>query len=121
MRLVVMLVHACVMNSSPAQTKERNKENKGIRTLCHLGLPAHSGLFAISTSVSHWGLAMAKKTQLAMMIARTRRLNQGFSTIRIASFLTGLVHAKTQKEKSRCCAWSQQSVCEDVSGLTSVE
>ena len=73
-------------------------------TRCHLGLFWQAGFCLISTLVSHTGLAMARKTQLARMIHRIRRLNQGFSTVLIASLLMGLVREKTQKEKSLACA-----------------
>lgn len=56
-------------------------------TLCHLGLFWHSGVSWISMLVSHTGLAMARKTQLARMMQSSRRLNQAFSTVLIASLL----------------------------------
>ena len=49
-------------------------------TLSHLALLAQTGLFLISTHVSQRGLATARNTQLAKMMASTIRLNQGFST-----------------------------------------
>lgn len=74
-------------------------------TLCHFfGLPAHAGLDLISISVSHSGLAIARKMQFAMIMANTARENHGFSTMMSTVFLIGFDLASTQKAKSLCCA-----------------
>lgn len=74
-------------------------------TVCHLaGFAAQAGLVLISTSVSQRGLAIARKMQLAIMMANTTRPNHGFSTTTMTAFRIGFCLASRQKAKSLCKA-----------------